>query len=138
MQILEECLVFGDHCYLDVLSSLFSSTTMIRSWVMFSLPTILLFLLLDRGIILLHHWQASIRRFHIIKGQCHAIFYPFIFSLKHSTWAPYEQAKPVSRTFSCSRRYSIGKFEILVSSLLTTYTILASATSPLIFKCSNY
>ena len=32
-----------------------------------------------------------------LKGQCHKII--FFFSLKDSTWAPYEQAKTVSRNF---------------------------------------
>ena len=33
-------------------------------------------------------------------GQCHEIFYQFLFGSKDSTWAPYEQAKPVLQTFS--------------------------------------
>ena len=50
-----------------------------------------------------------------LKGQCHEIFDHFFICLKDSTWAPYEQAKTVSRTFSFSRRYSIAKFEKPVS-----------------------
>ena len=34
-----------------------------------------------------------------LKGQCHEIFDHFFICLKDSTWAPYEQAKTVSRTF---------------------------------------
>ena len=33
------------------------------------------------------------------------LLYCFFFCLKDSTWAPYEQTKKVSRTFSFSRRY---------------------------------
>ena len=35
-------------------------------------------------------------------------FPQLIFDFKHSTWAPYEQAKTVSRTVSFSRRYLNG------------------------------
>ena len=40
-----------------------------------------------------------------LKGECLEIFDHF-FGLKDSTWAPHEQAKTFSRTFSISRRYS--------------------------------
>ena len=35
-----------------------------------------------------------------LKGQCHEIFDSFFSFFKDSTWAPYEQAKTVSRTSS--------------------------------------
>ena len=44
-----------------------------------------------------------------IQGQCHKIFDHFL-GLKDSTWAPYEQAKTVSRNVSSSRRYLKAKF----------------------------
>ena len=42
----------------------------------------------------------------IINGQCHEIFDTFLLIKKNSTWAPYEQAKTVSRNFSFSQRCS--------------------------------
>ena len=40
----------------------------------------------------------------VLKGQCHEIFDNFC--LKDSTWAPYEQTKTVSRTFSYSSKFN--------------------------------
>ena len=47
--------------------------------------------------------------FSHLKGQSREIFDHF-FGLKDSTWAPYEQAKTVSRNVSSSRRYLKAKF----------------------------
>ena len=46
----------------------------------------------------------------VLKGQCHKIVNIYCFAQK-TNWAPHEQAKKVSRTFSFSRRDSITKFE---------------------------
>ena len=40
-------------------------------------------------------------------------FRPLLFCSKDSTWAPYEPAKTVSRTFSFSRRFSIFDVHIV-------------------------
>ena len=48
-------------------------------------------------------------------------FLPLFYFTIDSTWAQYEQAKMVSRTFSFTRRYSITKFEIRVSAESTTF-----------------
>ena len=63
----------------------------------------------------------------LLKGTVSRDFWPFFFCLKDSTWAPYEQAKTVSRTFSFSRRYSrktcvrvVNKYADTVSAYSTT------------------
>ena len=47
-----------------------------------------------------------------LKEHCHEIFRALFFCLKHSIWAPYEQAKAFSRLFCFSRRYALAKFKI--------------------------
>ena len=49
-----------------------------------------------------------------LKGQCHEIFDLFL-AKKILPRPPYEQAKMVLQTFSFLQRYSIAKFEYLVS-----------------------
>ena len=49
-----------------------------------------------------------------LKGDFHEILDHCL--LKDSTWAPYEQEKTVSQTFSFAQRYSITTFENRVSS----------------------
>ena len=66
------------------------------------------------------------------KGQCHKIFDHFI-NLIDSTWAPYEQAKTVSRSFSYLQRYFIGKWENHVSAQSTT-----TRTHKLFFRYGHY
>ena len=56
---------------------------------------------------------------------------PF-FCLKHSSRAPYKQAKTVSRTCSFLRRFSITMFEICVS---TESTLRKQAIPNLPFLC---
>ena len=50
----------------------------------------------------------------ILKGQCHEQYWSrdcrIFFAFKDSTWALYEQAKPVLRAFSFSQRYLIAIF----------------------------
>ena len=47
-----------------------------------------------------------------LKEHCHEIFRALFLCLKHSIWAPYEQAKAFSRLFCFSRRYALAKFKI--------------------------
>ena len=55
--------------------------------------------------------RSKVWTFKIIKS----VLFQGLIHQKKSTWAPYEQAKTVSRTFSFSRRYLIAKFENRIS-----------------------
>ena len=70
-----------------------------------------------------------------LKGECLEIFDHF-FGLKDSTWAPYEQAKTFSRTFSISRRYSQKTCGHEVDDYADTVSV-QSTTNPTRCQCSQ-
>ena len=58
----------------------------------------------------------------LLKGTASRDFLPLSFCLKDSTWASYDRAKTVSRTFSFSQRYFIAKFEKSRVRIVNDYT----------------
>ena len=70
-----------------------------------------------------------------LKGEFLEIFDHF-FGLKDSTWAPYEQAKTFSRTFSISRRYSQKTCGHEVDDYADTVSA-QSTTNPTRCQCSQ-
>ena len=70
-----------------------------------------------------------------LKGECLEIFDHF-FGLKDSTWAPYEQAKTFSRTFSISRRNSQKTCGHEVDDYADTVSA-QSTTNPTRCQCSQ-